>query len=64
MTDDIDWRGDYAEKELAVLKGQLQLFWQYIDSPTMWSYHILKTVREDFVNRFGNYVDESKMPKV
>jgi hypothetical protein len=56
MTDDIDWRGDYAEKELAVLKGQLQLFWQYIDSPVMWSYHILKPVRDEFEMRFGQHV--------
>ena len=58
MTDDIDWRGDYAEKELAVLKGQLQLFWQYIDSPTMWSYHILKPVRDEFEMRFGEHVNK------
>lgn len=51
-----DWRGDYAEKELAVLKGQLQLYWDYINSPTMWSYHILKPVRDEFEMRFGQHV--------
>lgn len=51
-----DWRGDYAEKELAVLKGQLQLYWDYINSPVMWSYHILKPVRDEFEMRFGQHV--------
>ena len=53
-----DWRGDYAEKELAVLKGQLQLYWDYINSPIMWSYHILKPIRDDFEMRFGQYVNK------
>ena len=56
MTDDIDWRGDYSEKELAVLKGQLQLYWDYINSPIMRSYHILKPVRDEFEMRFGQHV--------
>lgn len=59
-----DWRGDYAEKELASLKAQLNLFWQYIDSPVMWSYHILKPVREEFYSRFGDHVSKSNMPTV
>ena len=56
MTDDIDWRGDAAEMELAELKGQLQVYWDYINGPTMWSYHILQPIRADFLMRFGAYV--------
>lgn len=58
MTEHADWRGDYAEMELAALKGQLQSYWDYINSPIMWSYHILKPVRDEFLERFGSHVTE------
>lgn len=58
MTEHADWRGDYAEKELAVLKGQLQLYWNYIDSPVMRSFHITQPIREEFLERFGHMVKD------
>lgn len=58
VTEDIAWQSEYSEMELAALKGQLQLYWDYINSPTMWSYHILKPVRDEFLERFGSHVTE------
>ncbi len=58
MTDDIAWQSDYSEMELATIKGQLQLYWDYINSPIMWSYHILKPVRDEFEMRFGEHVNK------
>jgi hypothetical protein len=53
---EMNWQAEASNEKLERLKAELSAYWSYLDDPMMRSFHITKPLRDEFKDRFGDYI--------